>query len=105
MAPDADATAGASQGWHDLEAVLAEEPAATLLAAYLGRPEPGGATPPVRPAPRPSGWRSRSARRPAPHARAPSRSRGRATDTAGADRPDAAAAIPLRRLARRCRSA
>src|SRR3954449_528181 len=35
MAPDADATAGASQGWHDLEAVLAEEPAATLLAAYL----------------------------------------------------------------------
>ena len=36
MAPDADATAGASQGWHDLEAVLAEEPAATLLAAYLG---------------------------------------------------------------------
>src|SRR4051812_15366045 len=37
MAPDADATAGASQGWHDLEAVLAEEPAATLLAAYLAR--------------------------------------------------------------------
>src|SRR4051795_1183011 len=36
MAPDADATAGASQGWHDLEAVLAEEPAAKLLAAYLG---------------------------------------------------------------------
>src|SRR4051812_43134125 len=36
MAPNADATAGASQGWHDLEAVLAEEPAATLLAAYLG---------------------------------------------------------------------
>src|SRR4051812_35067546 len=35
MAPDADATAGASQGWYDLEAVLAEEPAATLLAAYL----------------------------------------------------------------------
>src|SRR4051794_10555461 len=35
MAPDADATAGASQGWHDLEAVLAKEPAATLLAAYL----------------------------------------------------------------------
>ena len=35
MAPDADATAGASQGWHDLEAVLAEEPAATFLAAYL----------------------------------------------------------------------
>src|SRR3954454_11008190 len=35
MAPDADATAGASQGWHDLEAVLVEEPAATLLAAYL----------------------------------------------------------------------
>src|SRR3954469_3040589 len=35
MAPDADATAGASQGWHDLEAVLAEVPAATLLAAYL----------------------------------------------------------------------
>src|SRR3954454_7414288 len=38
MAPGADATAGASQGWHDLEAVLAEEPAATLLAAYLGDP-------------------------------------------------------------------
>src|SRR4051794_35375303 len=37
MAPDADATAGASQGWHDLEAVLAEEPAATLLAAYLAQ--------------------------------------------------------------------
>src|SRR3954452_3509199 len=36
MAPDADATAGAPQGWHDLEAVLAEEPVATLLAAYLG---------------------------------------------------------------------
>src|SRR3954447_1559112 len=35
MAPDADATAGAPQGWHDLEAVLAEEPVATLLAAYL----------------------------------------------------------------------
>src|SRR3954469_17253678 len=35
MAPNADATAGASQGWHDLEAVLAEETAATLLAAYL----------------------------------------------------------------------
>src|SRR3954447_24391204 len=35
MAPNADATAGASQGWHDLEAVLAEEPAATLLPAYL----------------------------------------------------------------------
>src|SRR3954451_20934228 len=38
MAPDADATAGASQGWHDLEAVLAKEPAATLLAAYLALP-------------------------------------------------------------------
>src|SRR3954468_14855591 len=35
MAPDADATAGPPQGWHDLEAVLAEEPVATLLAAYL----------------------------------------------------------------------
>src|SRR3954466_16289848 len=37
MAPNADATAGASQGWHDLEAVLAKEPAATLLAAYLAQ--------------------------------------------------------------------
>src|SRR3954451_14555270 len=37
MAPDADATAGAPQGWHDLKAVLAEEPVARLLAAYLGR--------------------------------------------------------------------
>src|SRR4051794_16409150 len=36
MAPDADATAGPPQGWHDLEAVLAEEPVARLLAAYLG---------------------------------------------------------------------
>src|SRR5690349_15868445 len=35
MAPDADATAGTPKGWHDLEAVLAEEPVATLLAAYL----------------------------------------------------------------------
>src|SRR4051812_4238531 len=35
MAPDADATAGPPQGWHDLEAVLAEEPVARLLAAYL----------------------------------------------------------------------
>src|SRR3954469_19971036 len=35
MAPDADATAGPPPGWHDLEAVLAEEPVATLLAAYL----------------------------------------------------------------------
>src|SRR4051812_16125974 len=42
MAPDADATAGASQGWHDLEAVLAEEPAATLLAAYLAAAVPEG---------------------------------------------------------------
>src|SRR3954451_21091890 len=39
MAPDADATAGPPQGWHDLEAVLAEEPVATLLAAYLGCPQ------------------------------------------------------------------
>src|SRR4051812_3247814 len=37
MAPDADATAGPPQGWHDLEAVLAEEPVARLLAAYLAR--------------------------------------------------------------------
>src|SRR4051812_12565016 len=35
MAPDADATAGPPQGGHDLEAVLAEEPVARLLAAYL----------------------------------------------------------------------
>src|SRR3982751_4164296 len=35
MAPDADATAGPPQGWHDLEAVLAEEPVARLLAAYI----------------------------------------------------------------------
>src|SRR3954452_19542253 len=35
MAPDADATAGPPQGWHDLEAVLAEEPVAKLMAAYL----------------------------------------------------------------------
>src|SRR3954453_14968850 len=38
MAPDADATAGPPQGWHDLEAVLAEEPVARLLAAYLALP-------------------------------------------------------------------
>src|SRR3954452_23137727 len=38
MAPDADATAGTSKGWHDLEAVLAEEPDATLLVAYLAQP-------------------------------------------------------------------
>src|SRR3954464_7988384 len=43
MAPDADATAGPPQGWHDLEAVLAEEPVARLLAAYLG---PGAAARP-----------------------------------------------------------
>src|SRR3954454_6342844 len=36
MAPDTDATAGTPKGWHDLKAVLAEEPVATLLAAYLG---------------------------------------------------------------------
>src|SRR3954454_21346625 len=35
MAPDTDATAGTPKGWHDLKAVLAEEPVATLLAAYL----------------------------------------------------------------------
>src|SRR3954462_15329375 len=35
MAPDADATAGPPQGWHDLEAFLAEELVARLLAAYL----------------------------------------------------------------------
>src|SRR4051794_22862399 len=35
MAPDTDATAGTPKSWHDLEAVLAEEPAATLLSAYL----------------------------------------------------------------------
>jgi hypothetical protein len=35
MAPDVDATAGTPKGWDDLEAILAEEPAATLLAAYL----------------------------------------------------------------------
>jgi DDE superfamily endonuclease len=33
--PDADATAGASQGCHDCEAVLAEKPVAALLATYL----------------------------------------------------------------------
>src|SRR3954470_13468816 len=38
MAPDADATAGPPQGWHDLEAVLAEEPVAALLATYLALP-------------------------------------------------------------------
>src|SRR3954466_15475959 len=35
LGPDADATAGASQGCHDLEAVLAEKPVAALLATYL----------------------------------------------------------------------
>src|SRR3954470_18939070 len=35
MAPDTDATAGTPKGWHDLKAVLAEEPVARLLAAYL----------------------------------------------------------------------
>src|SRR3954471_2429690 len=35
LGSDADATAGASQGCHDLEAVLAEKPAAALLATYL----------------------------------------------------------------------
>src|SRR5436309_318277 len=35
MALDADATAGTPKGWHDLEAVLAEEPVARLMAAYL----------------------------------------------------------------------
>src|ERR1700712_4286548 len=64
MAPDADATAGASQGWHDLEAVLAEEPAATLLAAYLGR----RAGRPARRRPGDLGWVSISS---------PGRSRGR----------------------------
>src|SRR3954454_17741761 len=46
MAPDADATAGPPQGWHDLEAVLAEEPVARLLAAYLAS---GTAHPPAAP--------------------------------------------------------
>src|SRR5918997_4850688 len=36
--PDADATAGASQGCHDFEAVLAEKPVASLLATYLETP-------------------------------------------------------------------
>src|SRR4051794_19017107 len=45
MAPDADATAGPPQGWHDLEAVLAEEPVARLLAAYLEQSSPS--LPPV----------------------------------------------------------
>src|SRR3954471_21526923 len=53
MAPDADATAGPPQGWHDLEAVLAEEPVARLLAAYLAVPASSG------PDPR-AGWRRRS---------------------------------------------
>src|SRR5947209_17456623 len=53
MAPDADATAGTPKGWHDLEAVLAEEPVARLMATYLdghrtaracrSRPAPPGA--------------------------------------------------------------
>src|SRR4051812_28597036 len=45
MAPDADATAGPPQGWHDLEAVLAEEPVARLLAAYLGHADLGDEPP------------------------------------------------------------
>src|SRR3954451_3453961 len=35
LAPDADATAGTSQGCHDLDAILAEKPVAALLATYL----------------------------------------------------------------------
>src|SRR5215218_5821991 len=38
MAPDADTTAGASQGCHDLQTVLAEKPVAELLATYLALP-------------------------------------------------------------------
>src|SRR3954466_10271032 len=58
MAPDADATAGPPQGWHDLEAVLAEEPVARLLAAYLAtRGRPCGATWPVAAWPDPSSRR------------------------------------------------
>src|SRR3954454_23026557 len=35
MAPNVDATAGTPKGWHDLDAVLAEEPVARLMATYL----------------------------------------------------------------------
>src|SRR4051812_14490223 len=42
MASNADATAGRSKGWHDPEAVLAEEPVARLMATYLAH-EVGGA--------------------------------------------------------------
>src|SRR3954465_11363801 len=35
MASNADATAGTSKGWHDLKAVLPEEPVARLMATYL----------------------------------------------------------------------
>src|SRR4051795_10501375 len=81
MAPDADATAGTPKGWHDLEAVLAEEPVATLLAAYLASGTRGNL--PVR--------ASRGERRdPNPYPRdAPCRP-GR-----GGRRPDRAATCPV----------
>src|SRR5690348_7377118 len=40
MASNADATAGTSKGWHDLEAVLDEELVARLMATYLALPTP-----------------------------------------------------------------
>src|SRR3954468_18819261 len=45
MASNADATAGTSKGWHDLKAVLAEEPGTRLMATYLGHADLGDEPP------------------------------------------------------------